>query len=135
MSPDEARWQDTRAWLGRARTDVRAAEHDLRAEPPLLEDVVFHAQQAAEKAMKAFLAWHDKPFRKTHSLEELGALLSAIDPSLGDLMTSAAPLTEYAWKYRYPGEAEDLAIEEAESALSVALEVLGAVVARLPEGI
>jgi HEPN domain-containing protein len=31
---------------------------------------VFHAQRAAEKAMKAFLAWHDVPFRKTHNLED-----------------------------------------------------------------
>jgi hypothetical protein len=34
--------------------------------------VAFHAQQAAEKALKAFLAFHDEPFRKTHGIEEIG---------------------------------------------------------------
>jgi HEPN domain-containing protein len=32
----------------------------------------YHCQQACEKALKALLAWHDVPFRKTHSLEEVG---------------------------------------------------------------
>jgi len=53
MQPDEARLADTRAWLSKARTDLRSADHALTASPPLVEDVVFHAQQATEKAMKA----------------------------------------------------------------------------------
>jgi hypothetical protein len=35
--------------------------------------------RAAEEAMKAFLAWHDAPFRKTHNLEELGQRWAAPD--------------------------------------------------------
>jgi hypothetical protein len=46
--------------------------------------------------MKAFLAWHDVPVRKTHSLEELGRLCVALDSTLGSLADEAAPLTEYA---------------------------------------
>jgi HEPN domain-containing protein len=38
----------------------------------LLGDATFHCQQAVEKAMKAFLTWHDRIFRKTHDLVELG---------------------------------------------------------------
>jgi HEPN domain/Nucleotidyltransferase domain len=72
MPPDPALVQDTRAWLRRAWLDIRAAEHDMKAEPPPLDDVVFHCQQAAEKALKALLAWHDVPFRKTHDLAEIG---------------------------------------------------------------
>jgi HEPN domain-containing protein len=72
MPHDPARVADTRAWLQKADGDLRAAEHDQTAHPPLLGDVTFHAQQTAEKAFKAFLTWHDKPFRKTHNLEELG---------------------------------------------------------------
>jgi hypothetical protein len=49
-----------------------AAARELTADPPLLEDIVFHAQQAVEKCFKAFLAWNGVAFRKTHSLEELG---------------------------------------------------------------
>jgi len=63
---------ETRGWLAKAHSDPRAAEHEFLAAPPLLDDVVFHCQQAAEKAMKGFLTWHGRRFRKTHSLEEIG---------------------------------------------------------------
>ncbi len=88
---------DTRAWLARARDDLRGAEIDLAASPPLLGDAAFHCQQAVEKALKAFLTWHDRPFRKTHDLVELGAECVAIDATLEPHLRAAAPLTEYAW--------------------------------------
>ena len=72
MAPDPARIEDTRAWLDKAAGDLRAGAHSLTAEPPLTFDVTIHAQQACEKALKALLAWHDRPFRRTHNIEELG---------------------------------------------------------------
>ena len=51
---------ETRGWLAKAHSDLRAAEHEFLAAPPLLDDVVFHCQQAAEKAMKGFLTWHGR---------------------------------------------------------------------------
>jgi len=95
---------DTRAWLSRAKDDLRGAEIDLAASPPLRGDAAFHCQQAVEKALKAFLTWHDRPFRKTHDLVELGAECVAIDPPLEPHLRGTAPLTEYAWRYRHPGE-------------------------------
>ena len=61
-----------KAWLHEAAYVLRAASHSLTASPPLLDDVVFHCQLAAEKALKGFLMWNNIPFRKTHSLEEIG---------------------------------------------------------------
>lgn len=133
MPHDPARVEDTKAWLTKTKLDLEAASHGLKASPPLLADVVFHCQQAAEKAMKGFLAWHDVPFRKTHELEEIGDSCLRIDATLKDLVDRAVPLTEYAWKFRYPGELEEPAREEAEAALALAREVYEAVLARLPE--
>jgi len=132
MPHDPARVAETRGWLVRASSDVRAAEHELRATPPLLDDIVFHCQQAAEKSLKGFLTWHDRPFRKTHSIEELGEQCLQADPTLKVLIDRAAPLTEYAWKFRYPGEPEEPSSQEAEEALATAREVYAAIVARLP---
>lgn len=84
--------------------------------------------------MKAFLAWHDVPFRKTHNLEELGRQCAAQDATLGPLADQAAPLTEYAWKFRHPGEPEEPTREEAEWALATAQKVYEAVISRLPPG-
>ena len=133
MQPDPARLADTREWLIRASRDLRAALHDLSAVPPLLDAVVFHCQQAAEKALKAFLAWHDVPFHRTHSLEELGRQCTLIDPSLLSIVELAAPMTDYAWKYRYPGDAEEPSSEETADAIELATAVLEAVIARLPD--
>jgi HEPN domain-containing protein len=93
---------------------------------------LFHSQQAAEKALKAFLAWHDRPFRKTHSLEEIGRQCAQLDPALDGLVDRVAPLSEYAWKFRYPGETEPPSHEDATSALDLAREVYEAILARLP---
>jgi HEPN domain-containing protein len=75
----------------------------------------------AEKAMKAFLAYHDVPFRKTHNLEELGQQCVAVDVTLAAVADQAAPLTEYAWKFRYPGEPHEPDRAEAEEAAAASL--------------
>ncbi len=117
----------------KALTDLHMAEYLLPAVPPLLGGVVFHSQQAAEKALKGFLAWHDEPFRKTHNLEELGQQALAFDPALQHLVNRAVVLTQYAWKYRYPGEPQEPSRQEAEEALALAREVYETILARLPE--
>jgi len=61
MQPDDARHADTSAWLAKAELDLRSAEHAFAAAPPLHEDVLFHSQQTVEKAMKAWLTFHDVP--------------------------------------------------------------------------
>jgi HEPN domain-containing protein len=132
MADDPIRLADTRAWIDRAATDLRAARHALTAEPSLLGDAVFHCQQAVEKSFKALLTWKDAAFRKTHSLEELGQACLADDEALKPLVDRAVPLTEYAWRYRYPGEPDEPARPEADEALAVAQAVWDAVLERLP---
>ena len=133
MPPDPARAAETREWLLRAARDLAAGEHDLQASPPFAGDAAFHAQQAAEKALKAFLAWRDEPFRKTHNLEEIGEQCLRFDGTLRPLIDQAVPLTAYAWKFRYPGEANEPLREEAEEALSAARAVYAAILTRLPK--
>ena len=92
MPPDPELESETRGWLAKAVLDLRAAAHSLTAVPPLVDDSLFHAQQAAEKCLKPFLTWHQVPFRKTHSLEELGEQCLAIDGSLKGMVDRAVPL-------------------------------------------
>ncbi len=135
MPHDPALVIEVRAWLSKAGKDLATAEYELRADPPFADDIVFHSQQAAEKSLKAFLSWHRIPFRKTHNLVELGEACCRVDPELEPLLRRAAPLTEYAWKYRYPGDPEEAGAEEAASALARAREVFESVQARLPPDI
>lgn len=114
---------------------MRSAEHGLSASPPLLEDVVFHCQQTVEKTFKAPLTWHDTPFRRTHSLEEIGQQCVNSDATLKGLVDRAVPLTEYAWKFRYPGELKEPTDEETEEAFQTARAVYEAVLKRLPRDV
>ena len=133
MPHDPIRVADTKAWLGKADTDLRAAAHELTATPPFAADGVFHAQQAAEKAMKGLLTWHDAPFRKTHDLAEIGLQCTRLAPSLESLLERASVLTQYAWKFRYPSEPDEPSREEAERAIALAREVYDAVVSLLSQ--
>jgi len=132
MPADRGLIDETKAWLTRAMMDIATGRFELTAVPPFTADAVFHAQQAAEKAMKGYLTWNGRTFRKTHSLVELGEACTAIDPSLELLLRRAAPLTQYAWKYRYPGEPGQPSVLETEDALGTSQEVLAAILARLP---
>ena len=132
MQPDAPRRADTRGWLRKAALDLRGAEIDLAATPPLTGDAAFHCQQAAEKAFKALLAWHDVVFRKTHDLAEIGQQCVTLDATLEPVCRRAERLTAFAWIFRYPGDAEDPPAVEIAEALGLAHEVYGAVLARLP---
>ena len=96
MPPDPARAAEVQAWLAKVAADLRAAEHDLAADPSLLEDSLFHCQQATEKTLKAFLTSRNTSFRKTHGLNELGLQSVRIDASLEPLCRRVARLTAYA---------------------------------------
>jgi HEPN domain-containing protein len=126
---------ETREWVVRAERDLAAAAHDLTAEPPFLHEVAFHAQQAAEKILKAFLTWNGKPFRKTHNLEELGQQCITVVPELKAIVDRAVPLTDYAWKFRYPGEPDEPEHDEAEAALAIARDLVDVILGRLPKGV
>jgi HEPN domain-containing protein len=132
MPLDPALAEDTKAWLIKANDDLRAARILIEEKPPALGPAVYHCQQAAEKALKAFLTLHDEPFRKTHDLAELGRQCSQIDASLKEVSREVAPLTVYEWAFRYPGPAEEPTQQEATDALVKATRVLSEVTDRMP---
>ena len=132
MRLDPVLVSDTRLWLLKAANDMRAAEVDLGAEPPLIEDALFHSQQAAGKALKAFLTLHNVPFRKTHNLEEIGEVCLSIDQSLKNGIDEAVPLTEYAWAFRYPGNIISVDSTEVQTALKISRKLFRVNLDRLP---
>src|SRR5712691_1606100 len=93
---------------------------------------LFHCQQAAEKFIKAYLTYKQAPFRKTHELKDLAAACEEIDPTLGPALSPSFKLTQYAWKFRYPGAPYDPGIEEVEQARSLARSVRDEILRRLP---
>jgi HEPN domain-containing protein len=129
--PPDAREDEAAAWLARARQDLRAAEVDIEVEPALLGDAAFHCQQAVEKTLKALLASRGRPFRKTHDIGELAVACLEYEPSLEPLLRRSAALTEYAWRFRYPGEVFEPERDEVDEALGIASRVVDAAALRL----
>lgn len=57
----DAKEELTRSWLVKAKRDLLSAEQLAGADFPLLDTAAYHCQQAAEKAIKGFLLFHDPP--------------------------------------------------------------------------
>ena len=114
---------------------VRKAESDLLAmnaslNAGALDAACFHAQQAAEKYLKSFLASKDVAFPHTHNLSKLLDACAAIDPSLRELLEPASTLTPYAVELRYDFEFWPTK-EAAQEARTAAIAVRIAIAARL----
>jgi HEPN domain-containing protein len=102
-------------WLDEAERLLRLARRDrlacatLMLLPELASSVAcFHAQQAAEKALKALMILHGIAFRRTHDLEELAARLEHAGQALPVSETDLIRLTPYAVEFRYDDEAISL---------------------------
>jgi HEPN domain-containing protein len=130
MTPDQLRHEETRAWLDRARRDLRAAR--LLTAGDANAEALFHCQQAVEKALKAFLTFHERTFRKTHDLGDLTPECLAIDDSLQSAVSQAEGLTQYAWRFRYPGMPYEPDPTKAQDGLQKAEAVVLEVERRLP---
>ena len=128
MTPEESRRDEAARWIAQARKDLNAARLLASPEP---SRSVFHSQQAAEKAAKAFLVVHDVPFRKTHDLNELGGQCAALNPSLAPVFKAASDLTDYAVVFRYLDAPREPDESEAVVALETALRVFQEVSALL----
>jgi HEPN domain-containing protein len=90
MTPYELLRDEAAKWRRQAAKDRNAARIPLHSEP---SRSAFHSQQAAEKTMKAFLTFHQIPFRKTHGLADLGSQCATVDPSLEPILRELVNLT------------------------------------------
>ena len=124
-----------RAWMIKAWRDLETARRAAAGQPPFYDIAVYHCQQAAEKAVKAFLIHHGKACEKTHDIEVLVDRASEMVPGFGALADAADALTPYATRFRYPNAtfaveplpAEcDEAIEYAKSVYDFVLNLLPA---------
>jgi HEPN domain-containing protein len=95
----------TLEWIDKAEGDFATARRELRVRvTPNYDAVCFHAQQSAEKYMKALLQDAKIPFGRTHNLVALLDLLVPRLPGWDQLRTELQTLSTYAVIVRYPGD-------------------------------
>jgi HEPN domain-containing protein len=118
-------------WLAHAESDLNLARLGKDRDDVLPEQVCFHAQQAAEKGLKAVLLHRKIEFPFIHDIEALLEIMTQSGLVMPPDVTDAGALTPYAVEARYPGYEEEItpsqvaeAIRLAERVVSWALDVI-----------
>jgi HEPN domain-containing protein len=109
-------------WINRAHSDLVIAR--IRLEGVYLEDLCYHAQQAAEKALKALLLHRVGRFPFVHDLAQLVTQLEQAGMAVPETVREATALTHFAVKGRYPGFDEPVTEPEWKRVVASAENVL-----------
>jgi HEPN domain-containing protein len=100
----------TQEWVQKAEGDFTVAGQIMRRRKRrILDAACFHAQQTAEKYLKARLCEEGVAFPRTHDLVVLLKLMLPREPLWAALLPAAQALTDYAVDFRYPGDTAILA--------------------------
>jgi len=95
-------------WICKAEGDYATAARELRTtESPNYDAACFHAEQSAEKLMKALLIHLGVTPPRTHDLATLDRLLVPVCPGWSWPIEELHHLTRAAVDFRYPGESAD----------------------------
>lgn len=95
----------TLEWIEKAEGDLATTERELRARNrPNYDAACFHAQQVAEKYLKAVLQEWGKNIPRIHNLVDLNAICTEIDGTFVVIETELKGLDGFAVHTRYPGQ-------------------------------
>ncbi len=119
-------------WLVIARQDLKSIKKNLADDDDTLHAAAYQAQQAAEKSLKAFLAFHNSSIPKTHDLEHIVKCCKNIDFSFVQLEQYAERLSIYSTSTRYPDHRIEVTRPDALLAQKMALFIFEFVTARMP---
>ena len=117
--------RDEHTWLRYAEEDLQTAERMVEGRGWAPRIACFHAQQAAEKALKAVLVVERIPLQFTHNLELLRDLVPE-GRETRRVDVDLATLSRWAVVPRYPGEKPDATETDAREAVATARAVVEA---------
>jgi len=107
-------------WVELGEEDLRVAKYSLTMSSNVPYRIIaFHAQQCAEKYIKALLVLLNIDFPYTHDIEKLLKMIPEKFNIMPQMM-NAGDLTDYAVAKRYPDYYEKLSEEQALNALKLA---------------
>jgi len=122
---------DASPWVKKAEQDLLSIANNLASNEVQWDKVVFDAQQAAEKFLKALLVSHGQEPPKIHDLTKLLTLCVAYAPELASFGDDCLFLSPLAVRSRYPGDEPETAREDAEKGVQIARRIRAAVLERL----
>jgi HEPN domain-containing protein len=111
-------------WLRHAKSDLAVAR-DIENNPDVLPNqTAFHAQQAAEKAIKAMMIHEGIAFPLTHDLKLLVKRWTDSGRIWPPALTNVKTLNPYAVESRYPGYIHQISSTEVRAAIEMAERVV-----------
>lgn len=116
-------------WLLKAENDIKTIQCLLENDP-ITDSICFHAQQAAEKYLKAYLVSQEQTLPKTHDINTLLKQCIVIDKDFLNL-SNAVILTDYAVELRYPDDYYIPDLEEAIEAITIAKNIKTLVLSKI----
>lgn len=122
-----------RLWLAKADHDILNIDNNIAAAAVPWDTVCFHAQQAVEKTLKAFLVFRFRPVLRTHDLVALLAACVEVEPSLSILERDCRDLSAFAVGARYPDDIYEPDEEDGRRMIAAMNRVRTAVLRLFPE--
>jgi HEPN domain-containing protein len=111
-------------WIAYAESDFAMASIGRANKKIKYENLCFHSQQAAEKAIKAILVFKGKKFPKSHSIKLLLDIIESSGENVPSVIKESDQLTDYAIESRYPGLHDTIDNKEYKESLKLAAKVL-----------
>ena len=102
-------------WLYKAEQDLKSAK--LLLANKLTSPAIYHTQQCAEKALKAFLAYKNMIVPKSHNLDELCLKCCELDQVFDTIYMNAIDLNGFDVRFRYPGTVLDPSVKDVQNAI------------------
>ena len=102
----------TLEWIELAEEDYAIARLIQREQLAMRNGMCFHAQQCAEKYLKAWLQENNIPIQRTHNLEELLNLILPSIPAWHSWKVDLSRLSKHAVETRYVGQSPTAADAE-----------------------
>ena len=110
-----------REWLYKAEQDYESALVLLNAK--LNSTSIYHTQQCAEKALKAYIAYKGILPPKTHDLDKLLDLCKDFDSSFNNIDLITFELNGLDVKFRYPSSDLELPENDVEDCIHRAKDI------------
>ena len=104
-------------WFKKAESDLLNITNNLSSEKIPVDTCCFHAQQAAEKYLKAYMVSRNIDFPKTHDLQLLIKLIIPTNPVFTKILSTAMGLIDYGITPGYPDLLHEPELADAKKAL------------------
>jgi HEPN domain-containing protein len=109
-------------WLYKAEEDLNSAEYLLNGN--FYGTAIYHTQQAAEKAFKAYCVYISITIPRTHNLDMLCQTCQIADSSFSSIYLYAIDLNGLDVAFRYPNVQLDPTETDVKTAIRLATEIL-----------